>query len=62
MLNQLQKKALKSKKENFAAVTAGNDNYDINREFDPIQTDNSDSKYLLDNENAIIVNFKNKKK
>ena len=56
------KKALKSKKENFAAVTANNDNYDINREFDPVQTDNSDSKYLLDNENAIIVNFKNKKK
>ena len=57
-----EKKALKSKKENFAAVTAGNDNYDINREFDPVQTDNSDSKYLFDNENAIIVNFKNKKK
>ena len=56
------KKALKSKKENFAAVTAGNDNYDINREFDPVQTDNSDSKYLFDNENAIIVNFKNNKK
>ena len=53
---------LKSKKENFAAVTANNDNYDINREFDPVQTDNSDSKYLFDNENAIIVNFKNKKK
>lgn len=29
-------------------------------EFDPIQTDATDSKYLFDNENAIIVNLKKK--
>ena len=27
-------------------------------EFNPIQTDVTDSKYLFDNEDAIIVNFK----
>lgn len=27
-------------------------------EFDPINTDNSDSKFLFDNEDAIIVNLK----
>ena len=46
----------------YAAVTASNDNYDVDREVDPIQTDTSDSKYLFDNEEAIVVNFKNKKK
>ena len=31
---------------------------DDNNEFNPIQTDNTDSKYLFDNEDAIIVNLK----
>lgn len=55
------KKALKSKKANYEAVTAANDNYDISRENNPILTDTSDSKYLFDSEDAIVVNFKNKK-
>ena len=56
------KKALYKKKVDYDAVTSSNDNYDIDREVDPIQTDTSDSKYLFDNEEAIVVNFKNKKK
>jgi hypothetical protein len=31
---------------------------DENNEFNPIQTDITDSKYLFDNEDAIIVNLK----
>lgn len=56
------RKALNKNKPNYSAVTAGNDNYDISREYDPIQTDTSDSKYLFDNEDAIVVNFKKNKK
>lgn len=35
---------------------------DERNEFNPIQTDTTDSNYLFDNEDAIIVNLKNKKK
>lgn len=35
---------------------------DERNEIDPVQTDVSDSKYLFDNEDAIVVNLKNKKK
>ena len=31
-------------------------------EIDPIQTDTSDSKFLFNNEDAIVVNFKKNKK
>lgn len=31
-------------------------------EIDPVQTDTTDSSYLFDNEDAIVVDFKNKKK
>ena len=31
-------------------------------EINPVQTNTSDSNYLFDNEDAIVVNFKNKKK
>lgn len=34
---------------------------DERNEFDPIKTDTTDSSYLFDNEDAIIVNLKNKK-
>ena len=34
---------------------------DDRHEFDPVQTNTSDSKYLFDNEDAIVVNLKNKK-
>ena len=33
---------------------------DDRNEFDPIQTDTTDSKYLFDNEDAIVINFNNK--
>lgn len=58
----LSKKLLKKNKGNFAAATSGNDNYDIEREVDPIKTDTSDSNFLFDNDNAIIVDLKNAKK
>ena len=35
---------------------------DARDEFDPVQTDTTDSKYLFDNEDAIVVNLKGKKK
>lgn len=35
---------------------------DERNEFNPVQTDTSDSSYLFDNEDAIVVNLKNKKK
>ena len=55
-------KLLKKNRGNFAAATAANDNYDTSHEVDPIRTDTSDSKFLFDNENAIVVNFKKNKK
>ena len=35
---------------------------DERNEFNPVQTDTTDSKYLFDNEDAIIVNFKKNEK
>ena len=55
-------KLLKKNRGDFAAATAANDNYDTSHEVDPIQTDTSDSKFLFDNENAIVVNLKKNKK
>ena len=60
--NSAARKALNKKKVDYAAVTSSNDNYDIDREVDPIQSDTSDSKYLFDNENAVVINFKKNKK
>ena len=34
---------------------------DDRNEFNPVQTDTTDSNYLFDNEDAIVVNWKNKK-
>ena len=51
--NGLNKKKFNPKKLNFL---------DDRNEFDPVQIDTTDSKYLFDNEDAIVVNFKNKKK
>ncbi len=48
----------KKNRGKFATATSDNNNYDIDREIDPIKTDTSDSKYLFDSEDAIIVNFK----
>ena len=35
---------------------------DEKNEIDPIQTDTTDSKYMFDNQDAIVVNFKKRKK
>ena len=35
---------------------------DLNGEIDPIQMNTTDASYLFDNEDAIIVDLKNKKK
>lgn len=56
------KKALNKNRGLYAKATKSNDNYDIERETDPIQTDTSDSNYFFDNEDAIVVNFKKGKK
>ena len=55
------KKALKKNRGQYATATASNDIYDIGGETDPIQTDTSDSKFLFDNEDAIVINFKKHK-
>ena len=34
---------------------------DENDEINPVQTDTTDATFQFDNENAIVVNFKNKK-
>ncbi len=54
------KKILRKNRGNYVAATASNNNYDVDREIDPIDTDTSDSKYFFDNEDAIVVNFKKK--
>ena len=48
-------------KGNFAAATASNDATSTNTEFDPIRTDSTDSKYFLDNDDAIIFDLNKKK-
>ena len=54
------KQTSKKFRGNFAAASASNDPTDFNNEVDPIQTDTSDSKFLIDNEDAIIFDFKKK--
>lgn len=56
------RKQKQKEKENFAFTTASNDNYNIEAENNPIQMNNTDSKYFFDNEDAIVVNFKKGKK
>ena len=46
---------------NYAAATADNDPVNTNLEVDPIQTDSTDSKYFLDNDDAIIFDLNKKK-
>ncbi|MCI9246737.1 MAG: hypothetical protein HFJ30_06420 [Clostridia bacterium] len=54
------RRTLNRNRGNYSAATASNNNYDVVREIDPVQTDTSDSKFLFDNEDAIIVNFNKK--
>ena len=55
------KRILNKNRGKFAAATSSNNNYNIEGEVNPIKTDTSDSSFLFDNENAIVVNLKNKK-
>ena len=50
--NGLNKKKFNLKKLNFV---------DERNEINPVQTDTTDSNYVFDNEDAIVVNLKNKK-
>lgn len=54
------RKTLNKNRGNYPAATTSNNNYDVDREIDPIQIDTSDSKFLFDNDEAIVVNFKKK--
>ena len=47
---------------NFAAATSANDHNTSSSETDPIKTDVTDSKYFLDNDDAIIFDLNNPKK
>ena len=51
--NGLPKKKFNPKKLDFI---------DARNEIDPVQTDTTDSNYIFDNEDAIVVNLRNKKK
>ena len=51
--NGLPKKKFNPKKLDFL---------DARNEIDPVQTDTTDSNYIFDNEDAIVVNLRNKKK
>ena len=46
---------------NFAAATSANDASDTSGEFDPIKMDSTDSKYFLDNDDAIVFDLNKKK-
>lgn len=54
------RRTLNKNRGDYSAATSSNNNYDVGREVDPIQTDTSDSKFLFDNEDAIVVNFNKK--
>lgn len=56
------KKLFEKVKGNFEATTKLNDVYTTEEEFDPIQTDTKDSSFLFNNDDAIIVNIKKKRK
>lgn len=60
--DNIKKKPITTKfRGNFAGATTANDPEDFNKEIDPIQTDSTDSKYFLDNDDAIIFDLNRKK-
>ena len=60
--DEIKKKPISTKfRGNFAAATADNDPTNFNNEVDPIKTDSTDSKYFLDNDDAIIFDLNRKK-
>lgn len=56
------KESSKNLRGKFVAAAASNDPTDFALETDPIQTDVSDSKFFIDNEDAIIFDLKKSKK
>lgn len=56
------KESSKSTRGDFLKSVKANDQTNINLETDPIQIDQSDSKYFVDNEDAIIFDLNKKKK
>ena len=60
--DSIKRKPITSKfRGNFAAATADNNPEDFSKEVDPIQTDSTDSKYFLENDDAIIFDLNRKK-
>ena len=60
--DNIKKKPINTKfRGNFAAATSDNDPIDISKEVDPIKTDSTDSKYFLNNDDAIIFDLNKKK-
>ena len=60
--DSLKRKPISTKfRGNFAEATADNNPEDFNKEVDPIQTDSTDSKYFLENDDAIIFDLNRKK-
>ena len=56
------KKSMTAKlRGNFAAATAANDATDTSGEIDPIRMDSTDSKYFLENDDAIVFDLNRKK-
>ena len=60
--DNIKKKPITTKfRGNFAGATSANDPEDFNKEVDPIRTDSTDSKYFLENDDAIIFDLNRKK-
>ena len=56
------KKSMSAKlRGNFAAATSANDADNTSGEFDPIKMDSTDSKYFLENDDAIVFDLNRKK-
>lgn len=60
--NGIAEEPSKNKKKKFDYSNVDFSDLDRSDEIDPIKTDNTDSTFLFDNEDAIIVNLKNNKK
>ena len=60
--DSIKKKPITTKfRGNFAAATADNDVTNTDNEVNPIQTDSTDSRYFMDNDDAIIFDLDRKK-
>ena len=60
--DSIKKKPITTKfRGNFAAATADNDVTNTDNEVNPIQTDSTDSRYFMDNDDAIIFDLNRKK-